>query len=87
MADADNPAASLPSSAASASEKVTSRDALQIKDRQQCLDRLRPAHVGRQDRRREPEAVGIGGVRLAVAHTRLADGNRTVPVITSRSGR
>jgi hypothetical protein len=39
-------------------------------NRQQRLDRLRPAHVGRQDRRREPDAVGIGGVRLAIAHER-----------------
>src|ERR1700739_3018024 len=26
--------------------------------------------------RLEPDAVGIGGVRLAIAHTRLADGDR-----------
>src|SRR3954467_1589816 len=57
--------------------EVASRDPLQVKDRQQRLDRLRTPHVGRQDRRREPDAVGIGGVRLAIAHTRLADSDRT----------
>jgi hypothetical protein len=50
---------------------------LQVKDRQQRLDRFRAAHVGRQDRRREPDAVGVGSVRLAIAYTRLADGDRT----------
>ena len=49
--------------------EVAGRDTLQVKDRQQRLDRLRTAHVGWQDRRREPDAVGIGGVRLAITHT------------------
>ncbi len=57
--------------------EVAGRDPLQIKDRQQRLDRLRAAHVGRQDRRREPDAVGVGSIRLAIAYTRLADGDRT----------
>ena len=57
--------------------EVAGRDTLQIKDRQQRLDRFRAAHVGRQDRRREPDAVGVGGVRLTIAYTWLADGNRT----------
>src|SRR5438876_1416386 len=56
--------------------EVAGRDTLQVKDRQQRLDRLRPAHVGWQDRRREPDASGIGGGGLAVAHPRLADGDR-----------
>jgi hypothetical protein len=43
----------------------------QVKYRQQRLDRLRPA------RRREPDAAGIGGDGLAIAHTWLADGDRT----------
>jgi hypothetical protein len=73
MADADNPAASLPSSAARASEKSP----VEIPFRQQRLDRFRAAHVGRQDRRREPHAVGVGSVRLAIAYPRLADGDRT----------
>src|SRR5258708_1282597 len=57
--------------------EVAGGDTLQVKDRQQRLDRLRPAHVGRQDRRREPDAVGVGSVRLAIAYTRLADRDRT----------
>src|SRR5258708_11254145 len=57
--------------------EVAGGDTLQVKDRQQRLDRLRPAHVGRQDRRREPDAVGVGSVRLAIAYTRLADRDPT----------
>src|SRR6202163_4783071 len=57
--------------------EVAGRDTLQVKDRQQRLDRLRTAHVGWQNRRREADAVGIGSVRLAIAYTRLADGDRT----------
>src|SRR5947199_5664784 len=57
--------------------EVASRNPLQVKDRQQRLDRLRAAHVGRQDRRREPDAARIGSRRLAIAYTRLADGDRT----------
>ena len=57
--------------------EVAGRDTLQVQDRQQRLDRLRPAHVGRQNRWREPDAVGIGSVRLAIAHARLVDGHRT----------
>src|SRR5262249_61557697 len=57
--------------------EVAGGDTLQVKDWQQRLDRFRPAHVGRQDRRREPDAVGVGSVRLAIAYTRLADGDPT----------
>src|SRR5258705_2955627 len=57
--------------------EVAGRDPLQVKDRQQRLDRFRAAHVRRQDRRREPDAVGVGSVCLAIAYTRLADGDRT----------
>src|SRR6476659_8149682 len=57
--------------------EVAGGDTFQVKDRQQCLDRFRAAHVGRQDRRREPDAVGVGGGRLAIAYTRLANGDRT----------
>src|SRR4029453_4313942 len=57
--------------------EVAGGDPLQVKDRQQRLDRFRAAHVGRQDRWREPDAVGVGSVRLAIAYTRLADGDRT----------
>src|SRR6516162_2464063 len=57
--------------------EVSGGDTLQIEDRQQRLDRFRAAHVGGQDRRREADAVGIGSVRLTIAYTRLADGDRT----------
>jgi hypothetical protein len=57
--------------------KVAARDALQIEDRQQCLDRLRAPGIGRQDRRAEAHAAGIVGRRPAVAHTRLAHRQRT----------
>src|SRR5436309_11666001 len=33
--------------------------------------------IWRQDRRREPDAARIGSRRLAIAYTRLADGDRT----------
>src|SRR6202035_1211219 len=57
--------------------EVAGGDTLKVKDRQQRLDRFRAAHVRRQDRRREPDAVGVGSVRLAIAYTRLADGDWT----------
>src|SRR5437763_974854 len=67
---------SAPSAMTSRGE-VAGRDTLQVKDRQQRLDRLRAAHVGRQDRRREPDAAGIAGGGFTITHTRLADGDRT----------
>src|SRR5262245_25599615 len=51
--------------------EVTRRDALQVEDRQQRLDRPRAAHVPRKDRRREADARGIVGTGLSVPHTRL----------------
>src|SRR6202030_1533284 len=57
--------------------EVAGGDTFKEKDRQQRLDRFRAAHVRRQDRRREPDAVGVGSVRLAIAYTRLADGDWT----------
>src|SRR4029077_755168 len=39
--------------------EVAGRDTLQVKDRKQRLDRFRAAHVGRQDRRREPESTKV----------------------------
>ena len=57
--------------------EVAGRDALQVEDRHQRLQALRAPRVGRQDRRREADALGIGGARLAVAHARLANGDRT----------
>ena len=58
--------------------EVAGRDPLQVQPGQQRLHRLRTAHVGRQDRRREPDQDGVGSVRLAVAYTRLADGDRPI---------
>lgn len=57
--------------------EVATGDTLQAKDRKQRLDRFRAAHVGRQadashsprDRPREPDALGIGDGRLAIANT------------------
>jgi hypothetical protein len=59
--------------------EVAARDALQIEDRQQRLDRLRAAHVGWQDCRPEADAGGIVAGGPAVAHTRLPDGDRPDP--------
>src|ERR1700741_5687220 len=38
---------------------------------------INPSYSAWQDLRREPDAVGVGSVRLAIAYTRLADGDRT----------
>ena len=56
--------------------QVAGRDALEIQDRQQRLDRLRSSRVGRQDRRREADAPGIVGRRRPVAHAWLAHAHR-----------
>ncbi|MGY3361843.1 hypothetical protein ACVWZK_008506 [Bradyrhizobium sp. GM0.4] len=37
---------------------------------------INSTHSGWQDRRREPEAVGIGGVRLPISDTWLAESGR-----------
>ncbi|GLR87747.1 hypothetical protein GCM10007857_44580 [Bradyrhizobium iriomotense] len=75
MADADNPAASLPIETLL---PILYLKGISTGDFSEALAaRFRAAHVGRQDRRREPDAVGVGSVRLAIAYTRLADGDRT----------
>jgi hypothetical protein len=51
--------------------KVAGRDALQIKDRDQCIEALRTPSIGRQDRRREADARGAVDAGLPVAHARL----------------
>ena len=56
--------------------EVAGRDALQIEDRDQGLQALRPARIGWQQRRCEADTVGIVGRRLPVAHARLAHANR-----------
>src|SRR5215470_913181 len=56
--------------------EIAGRDALQVEDRQQRLDRLRAPQVGRQDRRCKANAAGIASRSLAIAHTGLADRDR-----------
>ena len=53
-------------SIAATPRKSRRRNTLQVKGREQPLDRLRPAHVERQDRRREPDAVRTIGIRFAI---------------------
>src|SRR5208282_5790312 len=55
----------------------TSRDALEVEDRDQHLEALRSARIGRQDGRGEPDALAVTWAGLAIAHTRLAHRNRT----------
>src|SRR5262249_18264432 len=57
--------------------EITGRDALQVGDRQQRLDRLRAPQVGRQNRRRKANAAGIASRGLAITDTGLADSDRT----------
>ena len=54
--------------------EIAGRDALQVKDRDQHLQALRAPRVGRQDRRREADALGT--FAAAVAHARLAHSDR-----------
>jgi hypothetical protein len=67
----DSPGVSLPSKAASASEKSRG-DALQVEDRQQHLDRLRAPQVGREDGVKRTRSGSAGG-GAAVADAGLAD--------------
>ncbi len=41
--------------------EVTGRDALQVEDRDQHFEALRAPRIGRQYRRREPDALAVGG--------------------------
>src|SRR5438477_6628433 len=54
--------------------EVAARDALQVEDRDQHLKALRSPRVRRHDRRRVPDAFALA--RFAVAHPRLANGDR-----------
>src|SRR4029077_18102603 len=56
--------------------EVASRDALEVEDRDQHLEALRPARIGRQDGRGKPDALAGARPGLAIAHTRLAHRNR-----------
>jgi hypothetical protein len=49
-------------------------DTLEVEDQDQHLEALRPARVGRQNRRRKADALGT--VAAAVTHARAAHGDR-----------
>src|SRR3954453_14796647 len=55
--------------------EVAGGNALEVEDRDQHLQALRPACVGRQNRRRKSDA--LGAFANTVAHTRAAHRNRT----------
>ncbi len=55
--------------------EVAGGDALEVEDRDQHLEALRPARVGRQNRRREADA--LRAFADTVAHTRAAHRDRT----------
>jgi hypothetical protein len=64
----------LPSNAISASSKSPGGDALEVEDRDQHLEALRPARVWRQNRRRKVDA--LEAFADAVTHARAAHGDR-----------
>ena len=70
MVEAESPGASWPTRARQRFLEVAGRDALQVQDRDQHIEALRPTRVRRQDGRVEPDVLVLGG--LAVTHTRLA---------------
>src|ERR1700719_3337236 len=57
--------------------EIAGRDALQVEDRDQHFQALRPPRVPRQDRWRIPDALALGS--FAVAHPRLANADRADP--------
>src|SRR5215211_2337420 len=65
--------------------KVAGGDALEVEDRDQHLQALRAARVGRQDRRRKADA--LAALANAVPYPWAAHGDRPMPVMISRSGR
>jgi hypothetical protein len=65
----------LPSNAINASFEIAGGDALEVEDRDQHLEALRPACVGRQNRRRKADALGT--FANAITHARTAHGDRT----------
>src|SRR3954466_15340439 len=60
-------------------------DPLEVEDRDQHLEALRPARVGRQNRRREADA--LRAFANAITHARAAHSDRADAVMTSRWGR
>ena len=66
--------------------EIAGGDALQVEDRDQHLQALRPARVGRQNRRREADALATPSpTRSRTRGQRTATG--PMPVMISRSGR
>src|SRR6476660_1518797 len=63
--------------------EVSGGDPLEIEDRDQHLQALRPARIGRQNRRRKADALRT--CADAVSHARAATG--PMPVMIARSGR
>lgn len=57
--------------------EIAGRNALEVEDRQQRLDRLGAAHVERQDRRSEADAARIVSGRPAITQAGLLDWDRT----------
>src|SRR5262249_4205667 len=55
--------------------EIAGRDALEVEDRDQHLQALRPARVGRQNRRRKADALAT--FAAAVTHARAAHSHRT----------
>src|SRR5215207_1139291 len=55
--------------------EVAGGDALEVEDRDQHFEALRPAGVGRQNRRRKADA--LAALTNTVAHARTAHGDRT----------
>src|SRR3989440_8978495 len=73
MVEAESPPASRPSMRSARPQSRRSRT-LEVEDRDQHLQALRPARVGRQNRRRKADAIAT--FAAAVTHARAAHGNR-----------
>ena len=70
MVEADSPPGVLAEQRHQGPLEVSGGDALEVEDRDQHFEALRPARVGRQDRRREPDA--LGALADPVTHARAA---------------
>ena len=75
MVEAESPPASLPSKRGQCLLEVAGGDTLEVEDRDQHFEALRPARVGRQNRRRKADA--LRSFADAVAHPRTAHRDRT----------
>jgi hypothetical protein len=65
--------------------EVAGGDALEVEERDQDFEVLRSACVGRQNRRRKADTRGT--FTNTIAYAAAAQGDRTIPVMISRSGR